>query len=104
MRLAVAPPPAGVDIPQGARPELELLAAASPETAARIRALRVAADGTLVGRLNGGPELRLGTADRMAAKAKALDLVLANLPPEDEQNASYIDLSAPERPAVALRD
>jgi cell division protein FtsQ len=102
LRLEVAPPPAGAFIPDGARPALALIAAADPEVGARIRQLRVGADGTWVGRLTDGPDLRLGWGSRMAAKAAALGLVLADLSAEDEQAASYIDLSAPERPAVGM--
>jgi cell division protein FtsQ len=102
MRLDVAPPPAGAFIPVGARPALALIAAADPEVGARIRQLRADADGTWVGRLTNGPELRLGSGSRMAAKAAALGLVLADLSAEDEQAASYIDVSAPERPAVGM--
>ncbi|MGE0027928.1 MAG: cell division protein FtsQ/DivIB [Thermoleophilia bacterium] len=100
LRLEVAPPPAGADIPDGARPALAFIAAADPDVGARVRALRLAADGTWVGRLTGGPELRLGSGERMAAKAAALGLVLADLSAEDEGSAAYIDLSSPERPAV----
>jgi cell division protein FtsQ len=100
LRLAVTPPPAGAEIPDGARPALALIAAADPEVGSRIRALRLAADGTWTGRLTGGPDLRLGSGERMAAKAAALGLVLADLSAEDEQAAAYIDLSSPERPAV----
>jgi hypothetical protein len=64
--------------------------------------MRLGADGTWVGRLTGGPELRLGAGERMAAKAAALGLVLADLSADDEQSAAYIDLSSPERPAVGI--
>jgi cell division septal protein FtsQ len=100
LRLAVAPPPAGAQLPEGSRAALTLIAAADPEVGARIRALRTDAYGLLVGRLRGGPDLRLGTGDRMAAKATALGLLLANIGPEDEQAATYIDLTIPERPAL----
>lgn len=100
LRLAVAPPPAGAELPEGARAALVLIASADPEAGARIRALRTGADGLLVGRLRGGPDLRLGTGERMEAKAKALGLVLADIGPEDEAAASYIDLTVPERPAL----
>ncbi len=102
LRLEVAPPPAGADVPEGARPGLAFIASADPEVGGRVRALRVGADGTWVGRLTGGPDLRLGSGERMAAKAAALGLVLADLSAEDEQSASYIDLSSPERPAVGV--
>jgi len=102
LRLEVAPPPAGADVPNGARPALEFIAGADPEVGARVRALRLAADATWVGRLTGGPDLRLGSGERMAAKAAALGLVLADLSAEDEESAAYIDLSSPERPAVGV--
>jgi cell division protein FtsQ len=102
LRLEVAPPPAGAEVPEGARPGLAFIAAADPEVGARVRALRVGADGTWVGRLTGGPDLRLGSGERMAAKAAALGLVLADLSAEDEASAAYIDLSSPERPAVGV--
>jgi cell division protein FtsQ len=100
LRLEVAPPPPGADVPDGARPALAFIAGADPEVGARVRALRVGADGTWVGRLTGGPDLRLGSGERMAAKAAALALVLDDLSAEDEEAAAYIDLSSPERPAV----
>ena len=86
--------------PTAPAPALALIASADPEVGSRIRALRLAADGTWTGRLTGGPDLRLGSGERMAAKAAALGLVLADLSAEDEQAAAYIDLSSPERPAV----
>jgi cell division protein FtsQ len=104
LRLDVAPPPAGAFIPDGARPALAHIASAAPELGARIRQLRIGADGMWVGRLTDGPELRLGSGARMAAKATALALVLADLSAEDEQSATYIDVSAPERPAVGMPD
>jgi cell division septal protein FtsQ len=102
LRLAVAPPPAGADVPDGARPAVAFIAAAGPEVGPRVRQLQLAADGTWVGRLTGGPDLRLGSGERMAAKAAALGLVLADLSAEDEAAAAYIDLSSPERPAVGM--
>ena len=36
----------------------------------------------------------------MAAKARALGLVLAELRAEDEPPATYIDLRVPQRPAI----
>jgi cell division septal protein FtsQ len=102
LRLEVAPPPAGAEVPDGARPALAFIASADPEVGARVRALRIGGDGTWVGRLTGGPELRLGSGERMAAKAAALALVLADLSAEDEESAAYIDLSSPERPAVGM--
>ena len=71
----------------------------SPRVAARVLALREER-GALVGRLAAGPELRLGPPDDLAAKAATLDLVLGQLSPGEEEQAAYIDLSVPSRPAV----
>jgi cell division septal protein FtsQ len=100
LRLQVAPPPAGAALPESAGPALAFITAADPEVASRIRALRLGPDGMWVGRLTGGPDLRLGAGERMAAKAAAVGLVLASVAAEDERAASYIDVSAPERPAL----
>lgn len=54
----------------------------------------------LAARLEGGPELRLGKAERLPAKATALGMVLAALSGDDRAAATYIDLSVPEHPAV----
>jgi cell division protein FtsQ len=100
LRLSAEPPPPGGAIPEGERAALDFIAAARPEVGARVRALAIAPDGALEGRLRGGPPLRLGPPERLAAKASALALVLSALSPEDERAASYIDLTFPERPAL----
>jgi cell division protein FtsQ len=100
MRLPAEPPPAGGTIPEGQRAALDFIAAARPEVGSRVRALAIGPDGALQGRLRGGPPLRLGPPERLAAKASALALVLSSLTPEEEQSASYIDLTFPERPAL----
>lgn len=99
LRLAESPPPEGGTLPADALAGLRFIAAAGPEVGARVRALHVTPDG-IVGRLTAGPELHLGTADRIVAKAHALDLLLANLSAEEEATASYFDLSVPENPAL----
>ena len=51
--------------------------------------------------ITGGPELLLGSPDRMAAKAEALGLLLLeSLSPEEEATASYVNLTVPENPAL----
>ena len=100
MRLAEEPPPPGATLPEPARAALTFIAAAEPKLSARLRAVTVGRDGALTGRLTGGPPLRLGPAERLPAKARALALVLADLSRDDERTASYIDLTFPERPAV----
>jgi cell division protein FtsQ len=100
LRLAQAPPAPGYALPEGARAALDFVAAVDPEVGRRVRALRVDERGLLTGRLDGGPQLRLGAPERLAAKATALGLVLARLTPEEERAASYVELSVPERPAV----
>lgn len=100
MRLAAEPPPPGGAIPEGQRAALDFIAAAPPEVGSRVRGLGIGADGVLAGRLRGGPPLRLGPPERLAAKASALALVLSELTVEEERAASYIDLTFPERPAL----
>jgi len=100
LRLAEAPPAEGGTLPADARARLAFITAAGPKTAARVRALHPTRDGRIVGRLTAGPELLLGSPERMAAKARALGLLLANLSAEEESTASYIDLSTPENPAL----
>ncbi len=100
LRLEGSPPPVGESLPDAPRAALELVAAAGPDVGRRIRALRVDRTGSLVGRLTHGPGLRLGAPERLAAKARALGLLLAALPTDEQEAASYIDLTVPENPAV----
>jgi cell division septal protein FtsQ len=100
LRLDARPPPAGERLPDAARAGLAFIAAADPAVGARVRALHADRAGDLVGRITDGPELRLGAPERMGAKARSLGLLLANLSPEEEAAASYIDLSVPENPAL----
>lgn len=100
MLLPEEPPAVGATLPEGARAALAFIAATDPAVGKRIRALTTDRDGALTGRLDGGPRLRLGPPERLAAKASALALVLEDLTQADEQGASYIDLTFPERPAL----
>ncbi len=100
LRLGAVPPGEGGTLPAAARASLAFIAAAPPEVAGRVRALRATPEGLVVGRVTDGPDLRLGAPERMAAKARSLALLLASLSPEEEASASYIDLSVPENPAL----
>jgi cell division protein FtsQ len=100
LRLPAAPPAAGYALGEGDRAGLAFLAAAPPAAARRVRQLGVDATGALSGRIDGGPVLRLGRPDDLAAKARALALVLGQVPAADLEAATYIDLRVPVRPAI----
>jgi cell division protein FtsQ len=100
MNLPTATPAPGAHLPEAEAALLALIASLDPETAARVRDLRMIEGGTAVARLDGGPELRLGRPARLAAKATALGLVLSALSPQEAAGAAYIDLTVPEHPAV----
>ena len=100
LRVPSPPPAAGYALPEADRAALDFLAAAPPEAARRVRRLGMDATGALSGRIDGGPALRLGRPEHLAAKARALGLVLAQVPAEDLAAATYIDLRVPQRPAI----
>lgn len=100
IRLGEAPPAPGGRLAADQAALLGFLGAAEPAVARRVRALQLGRDGMVTGRLDGGPELRLGPPERMEAKAVALGLVLKSLSPDEEAAATYITLVAPENPAV----
>lgn len=98
--LTRPPPKPGQPVPEIARGAVALAGATPPEVAPRLRGLRMRR-GRLEGRLANGPALRFGAPDDVAIKATALAALLSNLSSEQEQTATYIDLSVAERPAVA---
>ncbi len=100
LRLPGPPPAPGYALPETDRAGLAFLAAAPPEAARRVRRLGVDSGGALSGLVDGGPVLRLGRPDDLAAKARALALVLRGVPAEDLADATYIDLRVPKRPAI----
>lgn len=100
LRLADEPPPPGGTLPGPQRAAVTFIAAAPPEVGSRVRALTAGRDGVLAGRLDGGPDLRLGPPERLEAKATALALVLESLSAAELRDAGYIDLTFPERPAL----
>jgi len=67
--------------------------------AGRVDRLRLES-GVIVGQLAGGPELRLGTPDDLALKARALQALLRTVNPKDQRASAYVDLSVPDRPAL----
>lgn len=102
VRLRAAVPEAGGTLPALERAALPLLATLPPALAARVDDLQVDRTGGVTASLAGGPPLRLGQAERMAAKAKALKLMLADIPARELAAARYIDLSVPENPALGV--
>jgi cell division septal protein FtsQ len=97
--LSTPPPKPGQPVPDHARGAVALAGAAAPEVAQRLRGLRMRG-GRLEGRLTNGPELRFGAPDDVVSKAAALTALLSNLSVEQEQTATYIDLSVADRPTV----
>ncbi|HEX2502580.1 MAG TPA: cell division protein FtsQ/DivIB [Miltoncostaeaceae bacterium] len=100
LRLPAAPPAAGYALGESDRAGLTFLAAAPPAAARRVRRLALDSTGALSARIDGGPVLRLGRPEDLAAKARALAVVLAQVPPADLAAATYIDLRVPVRPAI----
>jgi cell division septal protein FtsQ len=100
VRLAGTAPAEGGRVTEAdARRSLQLVRSLAPALAGRLRDLRVE-DGEMVGRLAGGPELRLGPPEGLALKAKALTAVLGHLSADQERSARYLDVSVPDRPAL----
>ncbi len=99
IRLLKPAPDPGAQLPRGATAAIGLLSATRPEIAERVRGLGVRG-GQLQGALADGPKLRLGAPDRLVAKGAALAALLDHLSADEERQATYIDLSVPERPAV----
>jgi hypothetical protein len=82
------------------RAPFEVLIAMSPQTARRVRDLRIEG-GVLVGSLVAGPALRLGPPRLLWAKGRALEAVLANGKLADSlSSAAYLDVSAPRQPTL----
>lgn len=100
IRLDEAPPAPGGHLPAASAAAVEFLRHLEPDIAARVRDLAPGEGGVLGGRLDAGPELRLGKSERLPAKATALGMVLDALSVTDRAAATYIDLSVPEHPAV----
>jgi cell division protein FtsQ len=96
--LALPTVPAGAVRGRAAR--ATLAAAAAVPAALRRRVLRLAwtgAHGLVASLREGGPDVRLGGADRLAGKWLAAVRVLAD---GSSTGAHWVDVSVPERPAV----
>lgn len=100
MRLPSAPPAAGYALPDSGRAALAFLAAAPPEAGRRVRRLGLDATGALSGVIAGGPVLILGQPVDLRSKARALALVLSQVPAAELEAATYIDLRVARRPSV----
>ncbi|CAB4870995.1 unannotated protein [freshwater metagenome] len=95
--IRVTLPPRGERISDTAtQAALRLLTTAPVALARRITEVN-AAGGQLTARLRGGPLLRFGSAERIAAKWIAVRQVLRD---PIARRAAYIDLRIPERPAA----
>jgi cell division protein FtsQ len=81
---------------------LAFLAPLPREIARRVRRLGIAGDGLLGARLQGGPELRLGSPEMLDEKARALVAIMRYLPAQEEANVAYLDLSVPENVAAGV--
>ena len=98
-----AAPEVGAAVPAGVDAALRFVRLSAPKTANRFQALKLV-NGRLTGRLRNGPLLVIGTPTRLRDKALALQAVLNWASAEDEHNATYIDVSVPERPALGSMD
>ncbi len=102
VRLREAVPATGERLPALERAALPLLAGLPPAMRERVGDLQVDRSGVVTASLAGGPALRLGQAERMAAKARALKLMLTDVPAREMAGAAYLDLSVPENPALGI--
>jgi cell division protein FtsQ len=92
-------PAYGQPVPEWAMETIGFLELVRPGTRGRIQDLAYVND-ELRGTMTKGPVLILGTLDRLPDKAVALNALLAAVSPQVVAQATYIDLSVPDRPAV----
>lgn len=91
-------PPGGDHVvDKAARRAIAALAAAPVALRERVQRATTTRDGGLTLQLRDGPDLRFGSADRLAAKWAAATAVLAD---DASAGATYLDLRYPERPAA----
>ena len=102
--MAGPTPKAGSSVPKGVAPALAFVRELPPEVASRVRALRLAKNTRLEGRIAGSGLLIVGRPERPRARAAALTAVINNLSDEDQAAARYVDITVPERPAVGFGD
>ncbi len=95
--LIDATAPVGTSAEGDALAAAQVLAAAPPPLAARVKSVRADPEAGAVAALSGGPELRFGDSSRGELKWRAAASVLAD---PALSSADYIDLSVPGRPVV----
>lgn len=82
------------------RAPFEVLTAMSPDTARRVRDLRLQG-GVLVAQIADGPELRLGPPRQLWAKGRSVDAVLGSKSIAAKVAAAeYLDVSSPKQPTL----
>jgi cell division protein FtsQ len=81
---------------------LAFLAPLPSEIARRVRRLGFDRNGLLGAKLQGGPELRLGTPELLNEKARALVAIMHYLPASQAASVSYLDLTVPQNAAAGL--
>jgi cell division protein FtsQ len=92
-------PAFGKPLPVWAMQVIGFLEVIHPHTRPRIRGLAYA-QGQLTGHFIKGPLLILGTLDRMADKAVAVNAVLAAVSAKTFATKTYLDVTVPDRPAL----
>ncbi len=92
-------PAFGRPLPSWAMQVLRFLAIVHQQTRPRIRNLTYV-QGQLIGHLDNGPVLILGTLARLEEKAAAVNTVLGRASPATLNRATYLDATVPERPAL----
>jgi cell division septal protein FtsQ len=84
------------------RAPLAFLSPLPKALARRVRRLGFDRNGLLRAKLVGGPELRLGDAERLDEKARALVAVMHYIPASEAGSVSYLDLTVPQNAAAGL--
>jgi cell division septal protein FtsQ len=92
-------PAFGQPLPGWAMDALAFLEALTPGTRNRVQDLTLS-QGQLTGQLSDGPALVLGTLDRLAEKAAAINAVLLRVSRATQRQATYLDVTVPDRPAL----
>ncbi len=97
--LTDAIPGYGQPVPAWAIDVLGFLRVIDPGTRPRVQNLTLS-QGQLTGQLTNGPALILGSLSQLAEKAAAVNAVLAAISPATERQATYLDVTVPDRPAL----
>jgi hypothetical protein len=94
-------PAFGKPLPAWAMQVIGFLEVIHPHTRPRIQGLAYT-QGELTGHFIKGPLLILGTLDRMADKAVAVNAVLARVSAKTLATKTYLDVTVPDRPALGM--